>query len=741
MRGPDEVRHVRPASELVTGLRTDEVPVRIASMPRVSVVIPCYNQARFLPDAVASVVAQTFSAWELIVVNDGSPDNTSEVATALITRYPDRRIQLIEKQNGGLGDARNDGIGKGVGEYFLPLDADDCIAPSFLAKAVAVMDAAPGVGFVYSHIQHFGERDDFYYLPEFDAETIVHTDNVACVCSLVRRTAWKQVGGYRVLRDDGYEDWDFWVGCIEQGWRGHRIPEPLFRYRKHGSSMVSRANTRRDELIAHIVTRHPGLYSPERVHRAELLLQGDIARARAPRVLLACTHFWPSVGGLETIVENLGAGLVRRGYDVDIATQPHADRRAQTHRGMRIAVVDPAPAMGQSTPRAQHQLRALISSGQYAACVLFADPLNWVLWSVEDLKRPASTRVIGQPLINADGYAVWRDNTEFRSRLVRLLKGLEAVVALSADGEDARFLRGEGIPFVQVPNAATPPHTETTFRARYRIAVHIPLVLHVANLWKVKNQVGLVEALAPLPGDWRLIMIGHPSWDEDYVRAVEDAAAQDPRCLLIPGLTRADTDQAFEAADVVCLASLGEVSPVAILEAMSHGKPWVATPACGAVNTAAGGIVVPLERFAETVRTLIARPDLANRLGRLGQEHWHACFCWERVLPAWEDLVLTGRTSSTFEMPARLRDEMAVVLREFEHAAAALPDLAPWPTLRIARALRRARFRSTRQARLLATRVGRALASRAVRLSVRRRLASARTWFARWLLPAPVVRK
>src|SRR5207249_2147019 len=116
--------------------------------PAVSVVIPCYKLARYLPEAVASVVAQTFRDWELIIVNDGSPDETSEVARRLIAEHGGARIQLIEQANAGLSAARNAGIRAGRGKYVLPLDADDKLDSTMLERAVALVEQRPEVGII-----------------------------------------------------------------------------------------------------------------------------------------------------------------------------------------------------------------------------------------------------------------------------------------------------------------------------------------------------------------------------------------------------------------------------------------------------------------------------------------------------------------------------------------------------------------------------------------------------------------
>jgi glycosyltransferase involved in cell wall biosynthesis/Tfp pilus assembly protein PilF len=304
--------------------------------PLVSVVIPCYKQAHFLGEAVESVVAQTFRDWEIIIVNDGSPDDTTAVAKALIARHPDRAIRLVEKSNGGLPSARNAGFRAGRGEFLLPLDADDKIKPDFLARLVPILDSKPKVGFAYTHIQHFGQVDTEFPLPDFDADTIVNKDNIACVCSLIRRSAWEKVGGYNEAMREGYEDWDFWIGCVEKGFDGHCVHEPLFLYRKNGASMLTGANQKREKLIAQIVLNHPKLYDDAAQQAAKKVLakysaatssavtsSSDAPAARNGRRSLRITYLISSIlgvtGGNQTLLRQ-AEEMRRRGHDVTIVT-------------------------------------------------------------------------------------------------------------------------------------------------------------------------------------------------------------------------------------------------------------------------------------------------------------------------------------------------------------------------------------------------------------------------------------
>lgn len=107
--------------------------------PKVSIIIPCYNQAAFLPKATASLQAQTLADWECVIVNDGSRDNTAEVANNIALTEP--RVRLIQQANGGSAAARDAGIRQAQGDYIQFLDADDTIAPEKLRIQTSLMDS------------------------------------------------------------------------------------------------------------------------------------------------------------------------------------------------------------------------------------------------------------------------------------------------------------------------------------------------------------------------------------------------------------------------------------------------------------------------------------------------------------------------------------------------------------------------------------------------------------------------
>jgi GT2 family glycosyltransferase len=216
-------------------------------VPAISVVIPCYKQAEFLPEAVESVIAQTFTDWEVVIVDDGSPDQTGEVADDLARLHPTKRIRAVRQANAGVARARNAGIERARGSYILPLDADDRIGPTMLERTYRLLEEQPGVAIAYTDVQMFGDDNGVIRAEEFNP-TILPTANHLSYCSLYRREVWEAVGGYNPNMVYGYEDWDFWVGAVECGYVARRIPEPLLEYRVRSATRTADAMAHDSEL-------------------------------------------------------------------------------------------------------------------------------------------------------------------------------------------------------------------------------------------------------------------------------------------------------------------------------------------------------------------------------------------------------------------------------------------------------------------------------------------------------------
>jgi GT2 family glycosyltransferase/SAM-dependent methyltransferase/Flp pilus assembly protein TadD len=239
--------------------------------PAVSVIVPCYAQADFLAEAIESVVTQTFGDWECLIVDDGSPDHTAQVARDLIARYPDKRIRLIRKTNGGLSDARNAGIREARGRYILPLDADDRLDPRYLAETVPILERNLDIAIVYVDERNFGEAEHVHRKGVVTLGNLL-VGNVHDYCSLYRRSVWERVGGYSPAMYLGAEDWCFWIGAAKLGFRSYHVGQPLFWYRRRRGTMVERVQANMNVIKAHIVFHYPDLFIESGKEKARLVL-------------------------------------------------------------------------------------------------------------------------------------------------------------------------------------------------------------------------------------------------------------------------------------------------------------------------------------------------------------------------------------------------------------------------------------------------------------------------------------
>ena len=227
-------------------------------MPKVSVVIPCYNQGQYLDEAVDSVLNQTYRDFEIIIVNDGSTD---AFTNQLLSAYHKEKTRVLSTLNGGLASARNAGIRESMGEFILPLDADDRIAPAYLEKAVKVLEENSDIGIVYCRGELFGAKRGVIPAPDFSIRKMLLT-NLVFASALFRKEDWLRSGGYNANMVHGCEDWDFWLTLIELGRSVYRIPEVLFYYRIKDTSMnTSMDREKRLDMHMQLVQNHRELYA------------------------------------------------------------------------------------------------------------------------------------------------------------------------------------------------------------------------------------------------------------------------------------------------------------------------------------------------------------------------------------------------------------------------------------------------------------------------------------------------
>lgn len=235
--------------------------------PLVTIAIPSYNLAAHLPEAIESALGQTHAPVEVIIVDDGSTDDSVAVAR----RY-EPAVRVVERPNGGLAAARNTGLRAARGAFIAFLDADDVLEPDYLRRCLdALEDLPPHVAYAYTQVRYFGARDGLSAFPPFDLEELKRK-NFVHAAALMRTEAVRRFGYLETMRD-GWEDWDLYLAMAGAGLVGVLVDEPLLRYRQREGSMLASLDDgeRRFAIRRQLVRRHRRLYGWGAVARSELI--------------------------------------------------------------------------------------------------------------------------------------------------------------------------------------------------------------------------------------------------------------------------------------------------------------------------------------------------------------------------------------------------------------------------------------------------------------------------------------
>jgi glycosyltransferase involved in cell wall biosynthesis len=377
------------------------------------------------------------------------------------------------------------------------------------------------------------------------------------------------------------------------------------------------------------------------------------ARRRPGRVLVGVDYFHPSVGGSERVGADVAALLTELGYEVDVATRALAERRDLCHRGAEIKELDHRVATA--------ELQTLVREGDYDVIFSLGHPMTWPILSTLELADPGPRRIVW-PTINPESHAQVNADPAFREHYRRQLGRADAVLFSAFAGFDAQLLRELGHEGgVYLPNAIALTEPDGPFRARAGVPEGAPLLLHVANLWPEKNHLGLLATLRDHPGDWRLVLLGSDSPEHPALGdRIREAVAADPRVTLIQGAAAPTVAAALDEADLFLLPSNADATPLVLIEAMSRGVPFLASPNCGSAPDHAGGIVLPVDRFPQAIDRLLADPGARAELGRAGRLHWEACYCWDALRPRY-DALMQGAALPPLAPPPGVAEATAAV--------------------------------------------------------------------------------
>ena len=319
-------------------------------MPSVSVIMPAYNVAPYIGDAIRSALAQTHTNLELIVVDDGSKDETAAIVREFARA--DKRVHLVQQANRGLAGARNTALRAATGDYLALLDSDDVWEPEFLAAQLAILEARPDVDIVTGNGWYLdGPKNGQLARPYPDARpdptlaSILADEWSVFIMAVFRRRVYTTVGTFdEEMRSN--EDYDFWLRAAIAGCVFARNDRPLGHYRVRTDSL-SASNVRMLRGILHVYWKlRPGIAN----RPAEMaILQRQITRFEA-ELLAAEARLALEIADFEAAQEYLGALHARRG-GASLRIAHFMSRWAPNvlKRALRFKKPGPEPPIGDPT--------------------------------------------------------------------------------------------------------------------------------------------------------------------------------------------------------------------------------------------------------------------------------------------------------------------------------------------------------------------------------------------------------
>lgn len=225
----------------------------------VSVIIPVYNMELFVAETIESVLASDYPNFEVVVVDDGSRDNSLSIVKEFEAK--DSRVRVYTQSNSGVSAARNHAIREAHGVYILPVDADNIIYPDFISAAVSAIEKSPNIKVVVPRIEYFGNKSGEWILPEYSLSLLARK-NIIDNCALYRRQDCIDFGGY-CTDIPTREDWDFWISMLKNGGEVVFLDKIGLKYRVRSNSKHVSNRDKLPKVIDVLNTRHPEFFEKE----------------------------------------------------------------------------------------------------------------------------------------------------------------------------------------------------------------------------------------------------------------------------------------------------------------------------------------------------------------------------------------------------------------------------------------------------------------------------------------------
>ncbi|MDD2553417.1 MAG: glycosyltransferase [Desulfotomaculaceae bacterium] len=586
--------------------------------PLAAVIIPCYNYGKYLPEAIESAQNQTLGNIEIIVVDDGSNDPlTIKLLDELALNSS---VKLIRQPNKGLSAARNTGIRATNARYITCLDADDLIDPTYLEKAVMVLETRPDLGLAYPLAQLFGDFEEIWYTEPLDPGKLLQYNHIPVV-AVYRRAIWEKVGGYDESMRIGYEDWDFWLRLAGEGYGGYLIREPLFKHRRHGKTMTHSAQEKHGQLKDELLKKHARVARVKRLPGVEVRPeQAFLNFTGAPglvgqRRLLVLVP-WLKVGGAETVLlQVLKAFSASKHWQVYLVTTLDS---ANEWLDLFLAVTPHIFILPHLFRRRYFidYLNSFVTAHAIDAILNSHSELAYL--SLEGIRKVAPALPILDLLHNdtPEGYA------KLSAQMDRYLSGHIVVHGGIKNTLLEKFgLAEEKIHII--PNGVNQERFKpgeadrTAVAAQNSQAGGTARVAYIGRLSKEKNPLLFIKAAGRLQN---LKGVEWFCYGDGILEAEMQTVAADHQAQVRFMGACVDTAQVLRTIDLLVLTSDAEGLPMIVLEALSCGAPVVATNVgnlAEVVQEGVNGHLVPkgdLNALCAVLERLLSQPGQLEQL-------------------------------------------------------------------------------------------------------------------------------
>jgi glycosyltransferase involved in cell wall biosynthesis/SAM-dependent methyltransferase len=603
-----------------------------ASRPLVSVIIPCYNYGHFVPEAVDSILAQTFQDFEILVIDGGS--NAESVAALKDFERPKTRVWFREGRH-LVGDNRNFGISQAKGKYVCCLDADDMVKPTYLEKALFLLETQD-YDLVSTSIRSFGDKSEIYHLERFPALADMLQGNHVSTCAVFRKDFWTRAGGFQdvgIGSDYFYEDWRLWVRFAALGARfANIVEEPLFLYRIHSSQSLSNQNQgiptmdrQREAMLEFnrdVITDEAFRLSEEnrqlKIRMQDSLINLKNGWSTAPTegttILIVMPFF--IIGGAERLISEIAAFLGTREFRIVLVTTEYV-----------YPIYGDSTAWFEQATAEIYQLPRFLEPGRWQEFIFYLletrdISLLWIIGSrvmyelLPRIKAAYPELKVIDLLFNTVGHTA--NNRKYAEHFDKILvENSEVATWLVEAGERPDKVR-------QIPSGVDletyRPHPKSTrILGELGIAPGSFIAGFSGRLSEEKAPEVFLEIARGCRADPRLVflMTGAGPLADQVRQRIEKMDLGDSLSFL----GQVDTVRDYMASyDALILPSRFDGRPVAVLESLALGVPVIASRVGALPDLVQDGVTGFLckpgdvRAFAERVRWLASHPEEHQRM-------------------------------------------------------------------------------------------------------------------------------